>query len=640
MNSFFTIISKEGKTILVPEDNELLKIGVFNNLCFKNIIPIEYNVLYNLIYFKFEMLSYSYEDMINHINSTLQYCYEKHDEECEKYLKKILMNHKDLYYHKYHIEIFFEENSIDFISDNYLEIDSFINMIKNQKDLKEILINHKDLYYYKYHIEIFFEENSIDSILENYPEINAFINMIKNQKMKQSSNFMSFYGKHYENIILYDDIYLKEIGYDEEEENEIRRYNSCFYKDVAYNDILFYHVIKNKSLDISQAKNLIPYLNNKNFEFLLSNYDMLTHLNFSKIKYKNKVIIHFIKNYFNNGFKEEYKSLLNVSKNNENLFTNCFYVIIKNYKDHVNEFLNYTNIIHNDIKHYLIYFITNSYLFKYKMTNKIISNILDYDIVISDNLLFQFLKHSEQFSEVLLEKMIKNKEKINIFEFLLKNNICSYDRSRYCQKFNKDIFLYFLDKINFHQLKKESVFYLIIHELWDFFKFNNINLFKYGNNQLIYHFLFETYNDDLNYNKLFTNNIIPNEYIYFFIDFVVKKKKYNILYELLVCNLYKEYYIYIMNKIFLLENLQYILHYYHLFKCLIILNNDLEIIKYEIINNKIVNYNLSYKELFNKLNNDLKIINNEIVNYYSSYDEFFNELKISFDEKYNHNSSY
>lgn len=226
MNFAINIKSKDGSCISIHDNHKILKLDYFKNVNLEEYLSFEYKTLWNLIHFNFKEFNYSYSDMIEHAKVTFHVKYKEHNNKWDSYFKYIILNHPELYY-------------------------------------------------YKYHIYIFFEDHSCDYIIKNYPTFNSFFDMIICQSLKTSEKPIKNIQNNYRNIINHENLVLRE-------SNMYSDFEKNFYKKLASDPILIYNIIKDKSFCIQNAVRFIPFLNNEMFDFLLSKYDIIHFLKFDE----------------------------------------------------------------------------------------------------------------------------------------------------------------------------------------------------------------------------------------------------------------------------------------------------------------------------------------------------------------------
>lgn len=506
MESFNVLISKEGDKIPVPKNDKLFKKSVFKYLDFGENIPLDYKTLYNLFHYKFKDFSYSYEDMIKHTNSTFMFVYPKHEKKCKKYIEKIL-------------------------------------------------IKHDALYYYKYHIKIFFKDNDIDFIVNNFPNFNSFYRMITTQNINNDKIIIRNYEKYHRNIINRSNCKL--FNFDNE-------FVQDFIETVSKDDILMYHILKNKSFEIDTVVKFIPFLSKKLFNILLSGYNFLEYFNFETPLYeinkqkkksgKKYLMLQFLKKYFKNGFKEEYDKLTHNKINvGEHLIGNCLYIMVKYHHFQDVEFLNY---LYNDVfelSSKIKLFFENYRYTSYKLSERMVNEIINRGIAYNNgSILSNLIKNSAQFNTSYFDKLLsKNVNYNHIFKLIVSIGVKKNYKGTthilfYKNKLKDDILSYFLDKLNYETLDKETILFLIMQEKWYFFSENRLSLFNSSNEEPYFEdaYIFETKGYEIDYSKLFKNLHIPKESILPIFKHVSISKKsiYRSFYGMVDSGKYHEYY--------------------------------------------------------------------------------------------------
>lgn len=297
---FLYISSKEGIQFQIHVNNLLFKNEIvnFNNL--KEGLNWNSETLYLLITNNFEEMNYDYIKMINHAQKIFYLDYKKHNQAWLQYFKKIVYSHNEMYYYKYHLNIFFNYYSIDYIIENFSSIDLLIKKIKNDK------IPYDSKYYHKYYGDIltnniknpinykiiFNDECLTYHILKN----NTFIDIsyaLYNINFFTKKTLDLFFDKYGEKIVLslhlnfHESIFFPikknnffdkffEENFEEQYEKLLLHYQYNDYKNLIYNCI-FYSLHKNVNIEILNVLfNKYEDFENIFYEFIKcsSNYSM------------------------------------------------------------------------------------------------------------------------------------------------------------------------------------------------------------------------------------------------------------------------------------------------------------------------------------------------------------------------------
>lgn len=227
---------------------------------------------------------------------------------------------------------------------------------------KIIVYRHEDLYYYKYHLNIFFDYYDINYIVFNFDTIEKLIYFIKTTTLPEDPKYVTNKSN---NDKLYVSYYYRDLLYSD---HLLVKYKDS--TNLFSDDILMFHLIKNSNRieDVYISSVNIHYFNKITIEMLLEKFKDEAFVKFSFYK-KNELFernnrflfgnnISFIHSnasivlykYFNGDYKKNYSKLLEYSKHPNEITIFCLFFSLNHYYEDISLFNTIVEYHGNDFK--------------------------------------------------------------------------------------------------------------------------------------------------------------------------------------------------------------------------------------------------------------------------------------------------